>query len=862
MSRFAHTSHRRDFQAQFIVYAGMPETKGVEMSIRIVSVILVVMSSFHLIMPIATFAEDLSHACQFNRSQRFGKAIAFEGVRPVSVGSSCTNRVASTCVAVPDELHPTMTHACSFDQGPRAVQAQVYPRTMPVEMACWDGMSSSGMGIPDGPSLSPLAQQPPAPNAQPTPMLEATTILPASPQSLPARKVTAGFRAQARSPLVPKPVGGARRTNAANPGFDVRAYVIGLLEQRYARSEPYDIAPIASPETYYDTMVSMLGEGMIATAAEKARSATPNAYGNFVVDPPNDGQVADSRDLLFMRTLISLLRHGNAHQYFLSDMADAQRDPGHTEYDWRKAEKFYEDVVSKYGKNRVDAITGKVQVADLVPRTYGSLPNFSGLGCRSWNGSGCVMQILKGDGGETPVRPTGTPADAQIASYTAQITSGQLRGDDLAQAYQGRAKLLIDAKQYERALADLELARSSRAIDRTEEREDKLGYDYFLSARAQFGAKDYQTALSTLAMASTHTDAAQRPEYIALADQMSGELMKARHYDMAAQTDAIAAKLSEGSEKARYTRMAASADILDSWFNPRGVGKAGQYFGAMEAYYNAVQMDARWAKRPGTANAQAQASYEAAILQLKQAEYSQAIPKLDQALRLDPQFLAAYLARGSAELQLKQFASAVNDFFNSLLLQPTSPDAIRGLGVAFEQSGNLPMAESVLRDLSAAELANNGKSPDDVIGPIYEVADRRAAAEGDYELCTFYLRNRSADRSYFDKAVSSCSVGLRLDPGNQRYATLANNVREEKLNEVLGGLAMLGAGAVLIASIEGIPGGAAPSTGGIGPLDPSVLSGVGEETRTPICHFITVGGMTVNGNRALSGGPGMVMVCD
>lgn len=121
-----------------------------------------------LLLPIGALGQTqrLTHTCQFNKGPRAGQTIAYLTAQPILVGAPCSDGVASTGVAVPDNPNPQLTHTCKFDQGPRAGQTQVNSQSIPVGASCWDGVSSGGVTIPDKTSApepaKPLAQDSPS----------------------------------------------------------------------------------------------------------------------------------------------------------------------------------------------------------------------------------------------------------------------------------------------------------------------------------------------------------------------------------------------------------------------------------------------------------------------------------------------------------------------------------------------------------------------------------------------------------------------------------------------------------------------------------------------------------------------------
>ena len=68
---------------------------------------------------------------------------------------------------------------------------------------------------------------------------------------------------------------------------------------------------------------------------------------------------------------------------------------------------------------------------------------------------------------------------------------------------------------------------------------------------------------------------------------------------------------------------------------------------------------------------------------LKQAKPDQAVASLTEAIRLEPDSVAAYTNRGLAYFELKKYAKAKQDFFTALQLSPDDQQANNNLGILF-----------------------------------------------------------------------------------------------------------------------------------------------------------------------------------
>lgn len=96
-----------------------------------------------------------SHTCKFNRGPLQGQTHTLSSRDAVAVGSSCSDGLTSTGVAVPDpnipETSGRQSHTCKFNRGPLQGQTQTLPNrnATKVGSSCSDGLTSTGIAVPD-----------------------------------------------------------------------------------------------------------------------------------------------------------------------------------------------------------------------------------------------------------------------------------------------------------------------------------------------------------------------------------------------------------------------------------------------------------------------------------------------------------------------------------------------------------------------------------------------------------------------------------------------------------------------------------------------------------------------------------------
>lgn len=99
--------------------------------------------------------EQNSHTCRFNRGPLQGQTHTLPSRDAVPVGSTCSDGLTSSGVAVPDpnipETSGRVSHTCKFNRGPLQGQTQTQPNrnATRVGSSCSDGLTSTGITVPD-----------------------------------------------------------------------------------------------------------------------------------------------------------------------------------------------------------------------------------------------------------------------------------------------------------------------------------------------------------------------------------------------------------------------------------------------------------------------------------------------------------------------------------------------------------------------------------------------------------------------------------------------------------------------------------------------------------------------------------------
>jgi hypothetical protein len=105
----------------------------------------------------AISSEQVSHTCKFNRGPLQGQTQTLPNRDATPVGSTCSDGLTSTGIAVSDpspdsaKFSERMSHTCKFNRGPLQGQIQTLPNRNPTKVgsSCSDGLTSTGIAVPD-----------------------------------------------------------------------------------------------------------------------------------------------------------------------------------------------------------------------------------------------------------------------------------------------------------------------------------------------------------------------------------------------------------------------------------------------------------------------------------------------------------------------------------------------------------------------------------------------------------------------------------------------------------------------------------------------------------------------------------------
>ncbi len=109
-----------------------------------------------LLLLTAAFASDrMSNTCRFTRGPLQGQTHTLPDRSATAVGATCSDGLTSSGIAVPDPDTPEtslpMSHTCRFNVGPLQGQTQTLSNRGAVRVGstCSDGLTSSGVAVPD-----------------------------------------------------------------------------------------------------------------------------------------------------------------------------------------------------------------------------------------------------------------------------------------------------------------------------------------------------------------------------------------------------------------------------------------------------------------------------------------------------------------------------------------------------------------------------------------------------------------------------------------------------------------------------------------------------------------------------------------
>jgi tetratricopeptide (TPR) repeat protein len=179
----------------------------------------------------------------------------------------------------------------------------------------------------------------------------------------------------------------------------------------------------------------------------------------------------------------------------------------------------------------------------------------------------------------------------------------------------------------------------------------------------------------------------------------------------------------------------------------------------------------------------AKAAYDEGMLLIDQQKPAEAVPHFDDAIRANPNFLAAYLGRAEARRQTGQYESSLEDCNRVLQFAPQDARAYfcRGLGEALLEQYDLTVRDDTeaIRINPDFVLAYQGR------GNAYNNLQQYDRAAADFTEAIrirpnngqFYLRRAGIYEKLqqYAKAIQDYDQAIRLQPGNARaYKGRAN----------------------------------------------------------------------------------------
>ena len=102
----------------------------------------------------------------------------------------------------------------------------------------------------------------------------------------------------------------------------------------------------------------------------------------------------------------------------------------------------------------------------------------------------------------------------------------------------------------------------------------------------------------------------------------------------------------------------------------------------------------------------ASAHYNRGLTYAKVGDYNHAVADYTEALRILPQFVAAFCSRGAAYSKMGDYDRAISDYAQAIRIAPDDADAYYDRGLAYEEKGDLAKA-----DLDFAEANRLGYKP-------------------------------------------------------------------------------------------------------------------------------------------------------
>jgi tetratricopeptide (TPR) repeat protein len=208
--------------------------------------------------------------------------------------------------------------------------------------------------------------------------------------------------------------------------------------------------------------------------------------------------------------------------------------------------------------------------------------------------------------------------------------------------------------------------------------------------------------------------------------------------------------------------------------------------------------------------------FERGLLRFDKGDYPNAIADFTDAIRLDPQYTAAYIMRGGTYKASGDFANADADFSEAIRIQPRHPDAYVGRGLVRQAQGNVKGAAADWQqylDLDGSRKAevqqwideSTGKSrgalsakqyfergykkwkDGDAIGAI---ADLNVAIQLDPRHDYAYATRGSAhyERGHYDAALDDYNKAIELSP-QQASTYKSRGLARQETNDLSGAIA-------------------------------------------------------------------------
>ena len=160
-------------------------------------------------------------------------------------------------------------------------------------------------------------------------------------------------------------------------------------------------------------------------------------------------------------------------------------------------------------------------------------------------------------------------------------------------------------------------------------------------------------------------------------------------------------------------------------------------------------------------------------------EYDKAIADYSEALRLDPKSLAAYLDRGSVWSKKREYDKAIEDFTEAIRLDPKYAGAYSNRGAAWQSKGDYDKAianynEAIRLDpKDSVAYYNRGHAWQSKGDLDQSIKDYSTALQLDPKFAAAFCNRgyASENQGHYDDALADYNEAIRLDP---KYARAYN----------------------------------------------------------------------------------------